>query len=61
MPCGQVGGSLDRASRGRPLPASPSGEASYDAELSELAEHPIEEPVQRLGLGHRTDRVAGLP
>ena len=40
--------------------ASPSGEASYDAELSELAKHPIEEPVQRLGLGHRTDRVAGL-
>jgi hypothetical protein len=35
VPCGQVGSSLDRP-RGRPLPGVTSGEASHDAELSEL-------------------------
>jgi hypothetical protein len=36
VPCGQVGSCLGRAPRGRPLPGVTSGEASHDAELSEL-------------------------
>lgn len=36
MPCGQVGSSFDLAPRGRSLPGVTRGEASHDAELSEL-------------------------
>jgi hypothetical protein len=60
VPCGQVGSSLTGHLAGGRYRASPSGEASHDAEVIRTGKHPIEEPVYRLGLGHMTDRVAGL-